>query len=39
MSTLWSEFHGVHIRALIVKIQENINKRAILQYEVLELKR
>ena len=38
MATGWSEFQGVHISALIVKIQEKTNKCTILKYQVFTIK-
>jgi hypothetical protein len=38
MLTRQSKLQGVHIRALIVKIQENTNKCTTLKYKFLQLK-
>lgn len=38
MPTRWSEFQGVHISALVGKIQENTNKCTALKYIVFTIK-
>jgi hypothetical protein len=35
---IFFQFYGIHMHALIVKIQENTNKCTILQYEVFTIK-